>query len=140
MEMDTPSFKAEEIPYGRSGSTIKGAGIWQVLINDFLDSGLTSAKVSIGDRDYKQAYASLAHAIKMQDLRGKLRAVRRNSVQSVYLQRISVEAKAPKSGNGNGQRSAEVQQAPVTSADIPTFTEDDFQQESTEDATQSYVA
>lgn len=99
--MDKPSFVAEEIPHGRSGSTVKGAGIWQVLIKEFMESGLQSAKVNIGDRDYKQAYASLAHAIKVMNLREKVRAVRRNAVESVYLQLI------PSNGNGDGSHAVE---------------------------------
>ena len=86
--MDKPSFVPEEVPFGRSGSTIKGAGIWQTLIKEFLDSNVQSAKVNIGDRDYKQAYASLAHAIKVMELRDTVRAVRRNAMASVYLQRV----------------------------------------------------
>ena len=86
--MDKPSFVADEIPHGRSGSTVKGMGIWQMLVKEFMASDLTSAKVNIGDRDYRQAYASIAHAIKVMDLREEVRAVRRNAVASVYLQRI----------------------------------------------------
>ena len=86
--MDKPSFVAEEIPHGRSGSTVKGAGIWQTLVKEFAESGIESARVNIGTRDYKQAYASIAHAIKIMELREKVRAVRRNANQAVYLERI----------------------------------------------------
>ena len=100
MDKEKPTFVAEEIPHGRSGSTIKGAGIWQVLVREFDDSGIQSAKVHIGERDYKQAYASLAHAIKVMGLRDSIRAVRRNQVEAVYLQRI------PHNGNGHGEETA----------------------------------
>ena len=98
--MDKPSFVAEEIPHGRSGSTVKGAGIWQTLVKEFMADTVTSAKVNIGDRDYKQAYASIAHAIKVMGLREEVRAVRRNAVASVYLQRISEAERNLAEGNG----------------------------------------
>jgi hypothetical protein len=95
--MDKPTFVEAEIPHGRSGSTVKGAGIWQVLVREFNDSGLASAKVATGERNFKQAYASLAHAIKVMGLSDSIRAVRRNQVESVYLQRI------PHNGNGHSE-------------------------------------
>jgi len=98
--MANPSFVAEEIPHGRSGSTAKGQGVWQTLVKDFMDSGLSSAKVNVGDRDYKQAYASIAHAVKVLGLRDVVRAVRRNSVESVYLQLIPASSLEPHNGNG----------------------------------------
>ena len=83
-----PSFTPEEIPHGRSGSTLKGGGVWQTLLQEFLDSGIKSAKIDTGDRNFKQAYAALAHAIKVANLRDTVRAVRRNAMGSVYLQLI----------------------------------------------------
>ena len=106
-DKETPTFVAEEIPHGRSGSTIKGAGIWQTLVRDFVASGLPSARVQTGDRDFKQVYASLAHAIKVLELRDSIRAVRRNAVEAVYLQRI------PHNGNGNGHHDE------VPTAEVP---------------------
>jgi hypothetical protein len=88
--MSKLSFAAAEVPFGRSGTTIKGGGVWQILVKEFMESGLTSAKVNIGERDFKQAYASLAHAIKVLELREAVRAVRRNSVGSVYLERLDI--------------------------------------------------
>jgi len=87
--MEDLSFVAEPIPYGRSGSTVKGEGTWQTLIRQFVESGLPSAKVNTGDRDVKQAYASLAHAIKVLGLRDVVRAVRRklDAAECVYLER-----------------------------------------------------
>ena len=96
--MDKPTFIAEEIPHGRSGSTIKGAGIWQVLVREFAASNIETAKVNTGDRDFKQVYASISHAIKVVGLSDKIRAVRRNNVSAVYLQRIT---DAPAGGNGH---------------------------------------
>jgi hypothetical protein len=93
-----PTFTEAEIPHGRSGSTNKGAGVWQTLALDFEESGIVSAKVNIGEHDFKQAYASLAHAIKTLGLQTKIRAVRRKETGSVYLQRIPVNG----NGNGNG--------------------------------------
>jgi hypothetical protein len=87
--MDKLSFVAEPVPHGRSGSTIKGTGIWQILVKEFDESGLQSAKVNIGDHAFKQAYASISHAIKVMGLRGIIRAVRRSPTQSVYLERLS---------------------------------------------------
>ena len=100
--MSKPTFVAEEIPHGRSGSTAKGAGIWQVLVKEFEASGLETAIVNIGDRDFKQAYASISHAIKVVGLSDRVRAVRRNQVGSVYLQRITA---LPAGGNGSNGKS-----------------------------------
>lgn len=138
--MDRPSFVAEEIPHGRSGSTVKGAGIWQILVKDFVKSGLTSAKVNIGERDYKQAYASLAHAIKVMGLREEIRAVRRNAVASVYLQRIPVASETTSSGgngNGNGHKAEDEPQAATVPVEPAVLAAPDVTEE---DAPQSNVA
>jgi len=71
-----------------------------VLVREFVESDTPSAKVNVGDRDFKQAYASLAHAIKVLGMTDSVRAVRRNAMGAVYLQRIT--------GNGNGGDSGDV--------------------------------
>jgi hypothetical protein len=89
--MDEMSFAEEVVPFGRSGTTEKGGGVWQLLIREFIDSGMSSAKVNFGGRDFKQAYASLAHAIKAMGVRNTVRAVRRTATNSVYLERLDAE-------------------------------------------------
>lgn len=89
---DELSFVPSKIPYGRSGSTRKGGGIWQLLVKDFLTSGVVSAKVDIGDRNFRQVYASISHAIKVLNLQDAVRVIRRIEGGSVYLQLVEEAA------------------------------------------------
>ena len=87
-----PSFVAADVP--NKGSTRKGEGMWQLLVKEFISSNLLSARVSVEDRDYKQVYAALAHAIKTLGLKDFVRVTRRLGDQSVYIQIIPEEEDA----------------------------------------------
>lgn len=84
-----PSFVEEVVPESKVGNTTRGEGVWQCLIRDFLDSGVDSARIELGGRDFKNVYTSVMNTVRMDGYREKVKVVQRAGTQSVYLKRVS---------------------------------------------------